>query len=98
MIKIDMDMPRSCSRCPFEVYDEDENDYYFCSYTDAEVSQMVDCRHDRCPLIEEPRLPGRPHGHWKKVSNAYSCSICSWLKNYTPCYCENCGAYMKEGD
>lgn len=51
MIKIDMDMPESCLFCPFEIYDRVE-DYYFCAYTDAVVSQMVDCRHELCPLKE----------------------------------------------
>lgn len=51
----------------------------------------------KCRYYELPR----PHGRWKKVgknSAAYSCSICFWLKNYTPCFCENCGARMKAGD
>lgn len=51
MIIIDMAMPESCAVCPFEVYDG-EADYYFCSYTDAVVTQMRDCRHDQCPLKE----------------------------------------------
>lgn len=51
MIRIDMDMPETCERCPFEVYDGEE-DYYYCSYTDAIVTQMRDCRHYQCPLKE----------------------------------------------
>lgn len=59
MIKIDMDMPISCAECPFEVYDGEE-DYYFCSYTDAIVTQMRDSRHNSCPL--------------KNVCKKYDCS------------------------
>lgn len=51
MIKIEMDMPESCSMCPFEVY-EWVTDYHFCAYTDALVTQMIDCRHKLCPLKE----------------------------------------------
>lgn len=45
----------------------------------------------------------RPHGEWipcniRNIKDVYKCSICSWFKNYTPCFCENCGADMrKEG-
>ena len=46
-----MDMPESCELCPFEVYNH-KADYTFCAFSDADVSQMVDCRHKLCPLKE----------------------------------------------
>lgn len=43
----------------------------------------------------------RPHGEWipctiGNIENVYKCSICSWFKNNTPCFCENCGADMRK--
>ena len=66
-----------------------------CDYSDIQPDEEI-----VCSGYEEEEEP-RTHGEWIPVgknSNAYSCSICHWLKNYTPPFCENCGAKMQAND
>ena len=53
MIKIDMEMPKSCKQCPLAVWIDDEN-YRMCTQTKEIVDFAIVCdkRHSKCPLQE----------------------------------------------
>lgn len=67
MIQIDMEMPRSCSVCPFSTNDE-ITDTVDCSFTDAWIDYMEACvgRKNNCPLKEVPNNSG-----WISVKDHY---------------------------
>lgn len=48
MIGIDMEMPKSCAGCPLTYEDEQMSDR--CAKTGEYVGEMIDRRHENCPL------------------------------------------------
>jgi hypothetical protein len=52
MIKIDMEMPESCEKCPFQIWDDDYA-LFRCVADDISVDAIKgNDKHPDCPLIE----------------------------------------------
>lgn len=51
MLQIDMEMPKSCNKCPLTY--EDEVDYHFCIFLRENIDYLLKGRkHPNCPLKE----------------------------------------------
>lgn len=50
MVKIDIEMPKSCSDCGFSSFDRDDWNCY-CEFLDLEINYQE--RLENCPLMEE---------------------------------------------
>jgi len=94
MIKIDMEMPESCSRCKFEELEEYDLKWY--CYFLNELVNTQNGRLEDCPLMEDENCT---FTKWDDESNTYECDKCglAWdladgtLKSNEMAYCPKCG-------
>lgn len=94
MIKIDMDMPRYCSECPFLLYINGLCAFCMISRLMIKMSE-TDLKDGLCPLKKDVEAVPVNHGYWE---NGWICSECNYgsLEPSMP-YCAQCGARM-DGD
>lgn len=103
MIQIDMEMPKSCSKCPLFNGEFGECQHLGFNVNNAIKTDFTEERELNCPLKEVP------NGEWIERDdgwgdNYYDCSVCgeSWATiDGTPFdngmkYCPNCGAKMEQ--
>lgn len=107
MIKIDMELPRECHDCPFQLRfkDDDVNDWYMrrCVITKRVIKYP---KPEWCPLLECKSVQsGREKAKWIRTGEDGYCSNCKcdmpmfkedwkWVYCETD-YCPNCGAKME---
>ena len=98
MIVIDIDLPESCEVCPFSAFNT-EWLYYYCPFLDnADVSEMIDCRHNYCPLKEgEPITEsGKIRKEVKKILEEQQRQHGEWVWQTEDKYrCTACGANVR---